>query len=314
MKKKLIIFSTIFLLFTLFIVVKFFILDASKPGILRVLSTPTATIFLNGNTIGRTSYDAEQKEGEYQIKLIPENVATETASWSDKIIIFKGTATVIRVDLGKSSFDTSVQIFYVIKSENKNLKDNEGEIEVEVEPAGSTIQIDRDEKGISPSLITPVARGEHELTVSSPGFFPRTEKINIEAGYKTVAKIKLAINQDYKNMDTLRQEFNEKTASESAAASAEAILSTPSAKIIPLTNISPTPISKTLGKTYIIISDTPTGFLRVRSEPSVSASESAQVNPQSRFEVIEENSGWYKIMYEKDKYGWVYSQYADKEN
>lgn len=308
MKKKLIIFSVVFLLFTLFIVVKFFILDASKPGILRVLSTPTATIFLNGNTIGRTSYDAEQKEGEYLIKLIPENVATETASWSDKIKIFKGTATVVRIDLGKSSLDTSAQIFYVIKSENKDLKDNEGEIEIDVEPAGSTIQIDRDEKGISPSLITPVARGEHELTVSSPGFFPRTEKINIEAGYKTVAKIKLAINQDYKNMDILRREFDEKNASESAAAaSSEAILSIPS-------KTSPTPASKVVGKTYIIISDTPTGFLRVRSEPSIGASESAQVNPKSRFEVIEEKTGWYKIMYEKDKYGWVYSQYAEKEN
>lgn len=306
MKKKLIIFSIVFLLFTLFIVVKFFILDASKQGILRVLSTPTATIFLNGNTIGRTSYDAEQKEGEYLIKLIPENVATETASWSEKIKIFKGTATVVRIDLGKSSLDTSAQIFYVIKSENKDLKDNEGEIEVEVEPAGSTILIDRDEKGISPSLITPVIRGEHELTVSSPGFFPRTEKINIEAGYRTVAKIKLAINQDYKNMDILRKEFDEKNASESAAASPEAVLSTPS-------KTSFTPVSKVAGKTYIIISDTPTGFLRVRSEPSVTASESAQVNPKSRFEVMEEKTGWYKIMYEKDKYGWVYSQYAEKE-
>lgn len=307
MKKKLILFSIIFLLFTLFIVVKFFILDASKPGVLRVLSTPTATIFLNGNTIGRTSYDVEQKEGEYQLKLIPENVATTTASWSDKIKIFKGVATVVRVDLGKSSLDTSSQIFYVIKSDNQNLKDNEGEIEVEVEPAGSTIQIDRDEKGIAPSLIGPVARGEHELTVSSPGFFPRTEKINIEAGYRTVAKIKLAINQDYKNMDLLKKEFDDKNASESAIASSAAVLS------IPSTNTSPTQAPKVAGKTYIIISDTPTGFLRVRSEPAVSASESAQVSPNNRFEVIEEKLGWYKIMYEKDKFGWVYSQYAEKE-
>lgn len=307
MKKKLILFSIIFLLFTLFIVVKFFILDASKPGVLRVLSTPTATIFLNGNTIGRTSYDVEQKEGEYQLKLIPENVATTTASWSDKIKIFKGVATVVRVDLGKSSLDTSSQIFYVIKSDNQNLKDNEGEIEVEVEPAGSTIQIDRDEKGIAPSLIGPVARGEHELTVSSPGFFPRTEKINIEAGYRTVAKIKLAINQDYKNMDLLKKEFDDKNASESAIASSAAVLS------IPSTNTSPTQAPKVAGKTYIIISDTPIGFLRVRSEPAVSASESAQVSPNNRFEVIEEKLGWYKIMYEKDKFGWVYSQYAEKE-
>ena len=312
MKKKLILFSILFLLFTLFIVIKFFILDASKPGILRVLSTPTATIFLNGNTLGRTSYDAEQKEGEYQLKLIPENVATETASWTDKIKIFKGVATVVRVDLGKSSLDTSSQIFYVIKSTNKNLKDNEGEIDVEVEPAGSTIQIDRDEKGIAPALIGPIAKGEHELTISSPGFFPRTEKINIETGYTTVAKIKLAINQDYKNMDILKKEFDDKNASAEALASKEAILSTPSATTNS-TAISPTTAPKVAGKTYIIILDTPTGFLRVRTEPSVSASEAAQVKPNDRFEMVEEKSGWYKIMYVLNKFGWVYSQYAKKE-
>lgn len=295
-------------------------IDAKKSGKLRVLSTPTATLFLNSNTIGRTPFEANEEEGEYLLKMIPETVG-DTASWSEKIKIYKGAVTYVAVDLGKSNLDTAAMIFSLIKSQNKELKDNEGELEVDVEPAGSTIQVDRDERGIAPSIITPLLKGEHELTLLSPGFLPRTQKVNIESGMKLVAKVKLAVDANYKGIDVLKSEFDTRTASEAALiATNPARLVTPSSTIptpikTAVTTLSPTVTvaPKVDGKTYVVISNTPVGFLRVRSEPSVSASEAAQVKPKDRFEMLEEKTGWYKIMYEDDKFGWVYSQYAVKE-
>jgi len=65
-------------------------------------------------------------------------------------------------------------------------------------------------------------------------------------------------------------------------------------------------------KTIITIQDTPTGFLRVREEPSIEASEEAQVKPGDTFGLLDEKDGWYKINYEGKKEGWVYGQYAKK--
>ncbi len=67
-------------------------------------------------------------------------------------------------------------------------------------------------------------------------------------------------------------------------------------------------------KTLIEILPTPTGFLRVRSEPKVSASEVAQVKPGEKFPLLEEDqsSGWFKIEYLSGQTGWVSNQYAKK--
>ncbi len=53
--------------------------------------------------------------------------------------------------------------------------------------------------------------------------------------------------------------------------------------------------------------------MRVRKEPTVAASEEAQVKPGDKFALIEEKNGWYKINYESDKEGWVSGQYVEKK-
>ena len=62
------------------------------------------------------------------------------------------------------------------------------------------------------------------------------------------------------------------------------------------------------------ILSTPTGFLRVRSEPSTAGEEVAQVEPGDRFPYLDkdEDTGWFKIEYEDGEEGWVSNQYAKK--
>lgn len=61
------------------------------------------------------------------------------------------------------------------------------------------------------------------------------------------------------------------------------------------------------------INETPTGWLRVRFEPSLISSEVAKVNPGETHLLLEEQEGWFKIQYEDGKEGWISSRYAQKE-
>lgn len=76
---------------------------------------------------------------------------------------------------------------------------------------------------------------------------------------------------------------------------------------------------KTEAVIYINILETPTGFLRVRLLPGSGGAEIDQVNPGSRYPLLEidEETGWYKIQLEKPaaglpegRSGWVSNQYA----
>ena len=118
-----------------------------------------------------------------------------------------------------------------------------------------------------------------------PGFFRRTQKINVDPGYKVSASFKLAIDEAQK----------------------------PTPKPSGTNTKESTPSASTKTKSLVVIGDTPTGFLRVREEPSTNASEAAQVKPRDKFTLLDEDAGWYKIEYVKGKEGWVSSQYATKQ-
>ena len=58
--------------------------------------------------------------------------------------------------------------------------------------------------------------------------------------------------------------------------------------------------------------DTPTGFLNVRQEASTSAEILTKINPGELYSLLDENNGWFKIVYEDSKEGWISGQYAKK--
>jgi uncharacterized protein YgiM (DUF1202 family) len=288
MRKKLVLLLTLVLLFVAYVVFRYFILNQqSVYGRLKVLSSPTASIFLNNLAVGKTPFEDKVKEGEYMLKLIPEGIATDTASWQGKINIYKNSLTYVDRELGSSDLTSAGAIFTTTKMTTKPRQSDYGEIELETEPAGSIVYLDNDEKGIAPLLLADVVMGDHELSVFTPGFFRRTQKINVDSGYRVIAKFKLAIDQSQTQLiqGKKKGEEEDKEATESAG----------------------------IQKTYVIVNDTPTGWLRVREGPFISASESAKVKPKDKFELLEEKNGWYKINYEKDKEGWISSQYAEKK-
>lgn len=277
---KLILFAVLLALFLLFVAGKYFILDKqNQEGQLKILSSPTASIFLNNIATGKnTPFEEKIKVGEYLIKIIPQGEATSTASWQGKVMVYKNALTYINRELGSSDVTSSGEIFTATRMQTSPKNSNTGEISVETEPIGAIVKLDNDEKGVAPLILSEVPSGTHELNVWLPGFFPRNQKINIDPKYRVNAEFKLAIDQSQK-------QEKEKQATQSTTTK---------------TSIS------------VEIKETPTGFLRVREEPSISASEEAQVKPGEKYTVLEEKSGWYRIEYKEGNEGWISAEYTEK--
>lgn len=293
MKGKLLLLTVLIVAFALFVLVRFFILDkTSEYGNLEVVSSPTTSVFINNSLVGKTPIsDYKMKVNEYLIKLIPEGISTETASWNGKISIYKNALTYVNRELGSSDLNTAGEIFTTKKMESPPENPNNGGIYVETDPQGAIVTLDNDEKGVAPLDLDNVSQGDHELSVFMPGFFRRTQKINVDPGYRVNALFKLAIDQSQKQVTTTEEQA-------SASASAQT------------------------GQTYVSINDNPQGWLRVRDDASVDASEEAKVKPGEKYQFLDEKSGWYEIKYNGDQNGlvsgeftdgWVSAEYATKQ-
>lgn len=296
MKSKLSLLLILVLLFLGFVAVRFFIFDKQNEyGKLKIISSPTASIFLNSTFIGKTNvpFDEKYKVGEYLLKLIPETTASDTASWNGKINIYKNSLTYVNRELGSSDIASAGEIFTTVKMTKKTSNPDVGEIYVETEPQGAIVTLDSDEKGVAPALMENVTRGDHELSIFMPGFFRRTQKINVDPGYRVNAYFKLAIDQS----SSFAKEADDKTKTASSSASESS-------------------------KTYVTIRENPQGWLRVRADGSIDASESAKVKPGEKYEFLDEKTGWYKIKFNGSQIGlvegsfdegWVSSEYSSKE-
>ncbi len=286
-KGKLILLTVLVLLFGLFLLVKFFFLNnQTELGEINIISTPQSVVYLDQIQVGNTPLQQKIKVGEYLVKLIPNRESSSSATWQGKIKVYKNAVTFVGRALGSSDITTAGEISTVTKMESKPSRDNIGEIAVESEPQGALVFLDLDEKGVAPLILSDVPKGTHELSIYLPGFIRRTLKLNVESGFRTTTIVKLAIDQlapkESTKSATLTTENNGSSSKTSA------------------------------GKVMIKIKETPTGWLRVRSEPSVNATESAKVNPGESYVLVEEQPNWYKIIFNDEQAGWVAAQYSEK--
>lgn len=289
MKNKLILLLVLIVLFVLFVLIRFFVFDKQNSmGELKIDSSPGASVFINNAIIGKTPFREKYKTGEYLLKLIPEGTSTDTASWNGKVNVYKNALTFVNRELGSSDITSAGEIFSTQKMTTPPKGKNYGEIYLETEPQGAIVTLDNDEKGIAPLILQDVLRGDHEVSVFMPGFFRRTQKINVDPGFRVNASFKLAIDQSQTSVNTQPKE------------------ATQSAKP---------------GTEYVTIDENPQGWLRVRMDGSVDASEAAKVKPGEKYELMEEKTGWYKIKYNNNKdglyegeftEGWVSSEYSKK--
>lgn len=138
-------------------------------------------------------------------------------------------------------------------------------------------------QGFTPYSLSSITIGNHNVTVSASGYTDKSVGVKTRKGYKLTIFVKLAKSQE--------------------------ISPSPS----------PSTTSQTESKTYVVIGETPTGFLRMRTKPGTTGEEIAELTAGSKYLFIETDipSGWHKIQY-KDPApglpngitGWVSNQYA----
>ena len=240
-------------------------------GIL-IESIPAASVIIDGEQVGRTSYSGTRKPGEITIKLIPESFEAPLAPFETKVTLVAGIETVIKREFGESDETSSGEIISFEKIGGK-----EASLAVVSIPDAAQISIDGSIRGFAPYKTSSIVPGEHQVIVYAPGYVEKSFSLRATEGYKLTAVVKLKPNGE----EVLSDESEEPEEPK---------------------------------QDEVEILSTPTGFLRVRSEPSTAGEEVAQVEPGDIYPYLEtdEDTGWFKIEYEDEEEGWVSNQYAKK--
>lgn len=293
MKKKIYFVTAIIFLFLIGIFFKSLVLDRPEDiGRIRVISSPTAGVFINDLSLGNTPIETKYKPGEYRLKLIPEGGSENAVSWEGKIQIFPHALTYVIRDLGESDVTSGGEVLTVAKIDG--LKSGPyGAIKAKSTPEGAMITLDSDEKGATPIDLLDIPAGEYELSIAMPGFIKRTQKILITPNHAVNIDFKLALDPKYKTLDQLIEE-------ESKQASLEAQLSA-----------SPSPIINISSTRRLVIKKTESGFLNVREKPSVSSKQIDQVMPGEEYAYKETENNWYLIELSNENMGWVLGDYVE---
>lgn len=142
-------------------------------------------------------------------------------------------------------------------------------------PSGADVTVDGKIFGRTPLTISDISLGEHQFIIGREDYLKRSIRVNLVEGFNLTMNVDLAL--------------------------AEA----------DLTKITTTPISQTA---QLVVKNTPTGFLRVRSEPSVNGTEIARVSPGDTLTLLEEQPNWDRVRLSDGKEGYVASAYVEKKN
>lgn len=279
MKRLFLFLSPIVLGLIVFFTFLFFLSQSTNgSGALQVTAVPVSNVYLNGKLIGKTPLcKCEGKDmiatGTYSIKLVP-LAGDNLLPYEDSVTISKGILTAVDRTFGVGELSTGSIITLTPLTDAKAV-----ELYADSFPSGASVTLDGNAAGNTPLLLKSLTTSDHDLLISKQGYKDKTVPIHTVAGYELKAIISLGIL----------------TPDATAAANFQ--------------NASLTPTMST----KVVILDTPTGFLRVRSDPSLSASETAEVKPGDSFDFVDSQDGWYEIKLADGSTGWVSTQYAQKK-
>ncbi len=136
-------------------------------------------------------------------------------------------------------------------------------------PENAQISLDGVPRGFTPYKTSTISPAEHQITVKAPGYNDRIMTLKTVVGYRLTIFVKLAKSSQHEASQSLQNE------------------------------------SQATVKKYVEILKTPTGFLRVRTEPGTNGEEIAEVKPGQIFLLLETDSGtgWHKIQYQEPRAG-----------
>ncbi len=273
-------------------------IQSRKPNAgLKVQTNPVSLVFVDNVQVGQTPLEKVYRPGEISLKVIPTATDSAMASYQTKVQLNAQTFTVIRRDFGPTEAQTAGEIITLEQQQNKQASLSI----ISSIPDAASVTLDGQPQGFTEVWIPSTTPGDHQIVVSAPGFVTRTISAKTVAGHKLIINVKLAAQLDIAPTPTPEV--------------AATVSATPkvSPKTTPSPSVTKTPTS-TSNKPYVVVKDTPTGFLRVRSKPSSAGTELGQVQPGDQLPLLDSQSGWYlvEVSLPATSSGWISGQYATK--
>lgn len=246
-------------------------------GALQVTSSIPAKVILNGKDIGTTPLcKCEQAD-----RIEAGNYTLELIpegnfeKFSTKIRVGRGVLTAIDRTFLPGSYASS----YILTLEKNS--GSKPELFVSSLPSGALVSVDGNETGATPNLITQISASEHEIELQKGGYGKKTIRVKTVPGYKLVVEALLGTQPD-------------------------------AGEVLPGSEGSPTPTPSTTQQLVVILA-TPTGFLRVRQEPTINSLEIGRVLPGDELLLLTQENDWYKIQLKDGKEGWISNSFAEKK-
>jgi hypothetical protein len=272
------IFFLILILFFLSALSIFFstrILRAKKTEI-NIRTIPESSVFIDGKEKGTTPYESSDiSPGQRILKLVPKD--SGLPAWERTLTLSPSTQLFIRWEFSADPDQQQGDIVYLEKIAQK-----EGlGLVLTSNPNNASVSIDGQTNEFSPVNLDSLTAGDHKIVVSYPGYQNREFLVKAIPGYRLVVETKLAVKPNEEQSIKESDQSNKQTEPE-----------------------------PTLPQ--VVIKNTPTGWLRVRMEPSLSATEAAKVKPGEKYTLLDEKNGWYKISYKEGEEGWISGRYAKK--
>jgi len=274
-----------------------------KPGALQVNSVPTATVFIDGKHVGRTPhYDDNLEPGEYIVKLISEAEGVKSSVWSGKVKITSNTLTLITRELSDDEDKIAGEVMTLDPISNKK----EAQLAIVTNIDEVTVKLNGEFKGKTPLVLTGLTEGSSEAELVLDGYVTRRIQFKLANGYRLTIDADLAksdekdIKKDEGSKEGVVEKDKNVNDEEKVSSSAGEV------------NNGEVDDGKLSVGDEVKIVETGTGWLRVRAEASLSASESAKVDVGAEFTVIEVDGDWVRIEYEDGEQGWVFADYVEK--
>lgn len=243
-------------------------------GALQVTSEPVSKVYLDGKFIGQTPLCKCELKDMLNV-----------GDYTVRLVPTEGNSTPFeqKIPINQKvltvvdrSFGEGGQSSGSVITLNKLVSNSDISLSVISFPSSAKLIFDSTDLGKTPVKTSDVTQSDHDIKLTKEGFKDKEIRIRTIKGYQLNALVFLGANPKE---------------------------ATPSATTSP-----------SLSVTKILILETPIGFLRVRSEPSLNSSQIGQVFPGEKYDLLDEQEGWFKIKLKDGSSGWVSSTYSQKQS
>lgn len=152
-----------------------------KSGISVQSSPDQATVFLDGQEVGKTPFEDKNLDvKQYEVK-----IDKNGAAWQGNVKLTAGTVVVINRDLASEVASSSGEILTLDRGRGLTIISN---------PSDSEVEIDGKVMGKTPISVN-LDSGEHTILVSHPNYLKRSIKASLPKDFNLTISVDLALSE-----------------------------------------------------------------------------------------------------------------------